>query len=323
MLIRIPNWLGDAVMASPVFENIYPTERVVLFGPAPLLELFEDLPNSHTLPFIRGNLKANLTTLSSFRDERGLLLTNSLSSALLFFLARIKERIGYSTDLRGPFLTYRIKPPKNKLHQRDKYLYLLEKIGYRITTKELRIHLSRQKIDRAYEFLIHMGINPEKDNIAVLAPGANYGPAKMWPETNYRDLAIRLANAGFKVLVVGSPQELPLCQRISEGLKATFNLCGKTSLGVIAGILKLSAVLISNDSGLMHLASALRIPQVAIFGSTDPLATGPLNPRARVIRKELPCSPCFKRTCPKGNYLCMTSIGPEEVFDLVLKLLQK
>lgn len=323
MLIRIPNWLGDAIMATPVFENLYPFERLILFGPSLFLELFEDLPNTFTIAFERGNLRANLSSLRPFREERGLLLTNSFSSALLFFLARIRERIGYSTDLRGFLLTKRIRPPKEKLHQRDKYLYLLERLGYRIYTKELKIHLSQNKLERAHAFLRDIKLEPEKDSLVVFAPGANYGPAKRWPEGHFRELASKLTSQGFKVLVVGSPQEFTLCEKISDNLKGVYNLCGKVSLGILTGILKFSKVLISNDSGLMHLGSALKIPQIAIFGSTDPQATGPLNPKARVIRKTLPCAPCFKRTCPEGHYQCLTTIDPTEVYEEILTLLQK
>lgn len=321
MLIRLPNWLGDAIMSSPVFENLKDQEELILFGPVSFIKLFEDFPNCRILPFYSKNFKENLKNLKVFKKERGLLLTNSFSSAWLFFRAGLKERMGFSTDARGLLLTKRVPPPPQKMHQRDKYLYLLEKLGYSTPKRELILYLKEEKITQAKAFLKGLGVDTDQDRIVLLAPGAAFGPAKKWPEAHYKSLAEKIIKLGIKVLIVGGPKEIQVGDFICYGLKDAINLCAKTEFTILAGIFALSLALISNDSGLMHLGAALKIPQIAIFGSTDPTLTGPLNSRAIVIKKDLPCSPCFKRECPKGDYKCLKDISPEEVFKKLKEVL--
>lgn len=322
MVIRIPNWLGDALMATPVYDNLKEVEIITLFGPPSFLTLFEDFPKVETAPYYKGDFSTNLATLIKYGRDKGLLLTNSFSSAWLFFRAGLKERYGYRTDMRGLLLTKGISPPKEKMHQRDKYLYLVEKLGYNIKSRDLILYLREEKKAKAKSFLGRY-LTPEKDNFVILAPGAAFGPAKRWPEPFFKDLAKRLNQEGFKVFIIGGPQEEKMGSFIAEGLNHTHNLCGKTELSLLAGLLTHAKLLISNDSGLMHLAAALRIPQIAIFGSTDPELTGPLNPRARILRIPLPCAPCFRRRCPKGHYRCLTEIKPQVVFGEAIELLQK
>uniref|UniRef100_A0A832GLU9 lipopolysaccharide heptosyltransferase II n=1 Tax=Caldimicrobium thiodismutans TaxID=1653476 RepID=A0A832GLU9_9BACT len=321
MLIRIPNWLGDALMATPVYANLSHIEPLILFGPPSFLELFEDFPKTKVLPFYKENFRLNLANLSRYREEKGLLLTNSFSSAWLFFRARLRVRMGFATDLRGLLLTQKVKPPKERMHQRDKYLYLIEKLGYPIKERELKLYLKEETLNQAKAYLKEWGLTPEREPFIILAPGAAFGPAKKWPEKYYRELALKLISQGFRVLVVGGPKERKSGQLICEGLEGAYNLCGKTNLKILAGIFTLGKALISNDSGLMHLGAALKIPQIALFGSTDPTLTGPLNERAKIIKKELPCAPCFERTCPRKHYRCLLDITPDEVYQLVKELL--
>ncbi len=320
MLIRIPNWLGDAIMATPVYENLKDLEEIILFGHEGFIKLFEDFPNTKILPFIEIILKRNLEILKPFKEERGLLLTNSFSSAFLFFRAGIRERMGYATDFRSPFLT-KNKTPKEKMHQRDKYLYLISALGFPAKKRDLILYLSEEKIQKAKYFLKEMGIDFSRP-IILLSPGAAYGPAKKWPLPYFRKLTEKLSKEGFTILVVGGEKEAEEGKIISYGLKKTYNLCGKTEISLLAGIFKISTLLISNDSGLMHLGSALKIPQIAIFGSTDPDYTGPINPKAVILKENLSCSPCFERTCPKGHYRCLKELTPEKVYEGVRKILQ-
>ncbi len=321
MLIRLPNWLGDALMSSPVYENLKDQEELILFGPASFINLFEDFPNCRILPFYSKDSKKNLQNLKVYKKERGLLLTNSFSSAWLFFRAGLKERMGFSTDARGLLLTKKVPPPPKRMHQRDKYLYLLEKLGYSASKRDLILYLREEKINQAKSFLKGLGINPHQNKMVLLAPGAAFGPAKKWPVEYYKSLAENIIKKGIKVLIVGGSKEIQDGDFICHGLKDAINLCGKTEITILAGIFTLSMALISNDSGLMHLGAALKIPQIAIFGSTDPILTGPLNPKAIVIKKDLPCSPCFKRECPKGHYECLKNVSPEEVFQRLEEIL--
>jgi heptosyltransferase-2 len=321
MLLRLPNWLGDALMATPVYENLKDLEELILFGPASFVELFEDFPHCKILPFYPRSTKENLQNLRAYQKEKGLLLTNSFSSAWLFFRAGLKERMGFATDARGLLLTRRVSPPPKGMHQRDKYLYLLEKLGYPVVKRELTLYLKEEKLERARNFLKALGVDPDDEKLVLLAPGAAYGPAKKWPDNYYKDIAEKLLSQGLRVLVVGGGKEIQAGNFICQGLKGAVNLCGKTEITTLAGIFALSKALISNDSGLMHLGSALKLPQIAIFGSTDPALTGPLNPRALIIKRYLDCSPCFKRECPKGDYRCLRDISPDEVFQRFLELI--
>jgi len=316
MVIRIPNWLGDALMATPVYYNLCQRERLYLFGPPQVVDLFKSFPRVEIIYYQKGKTKENLEALKPLKNEVGLLLPNSFSSAWLFFRAGIKDRWGYAKDLRRFLLTKAVKPPKKRLHQKDYYLNLLKELGLPSKFTELILPLSSEVIKQAEAFL--KGIDKP---FVVLAPGAAYGPAKMWPADYYRELARKLVKQGYKVLICGSEKEREVGEYIKAETSGIYNICGKTDLPTVAGIFSLAKAVVSNDSGLMHLAAALKVPQVAIFGSTDPEATGPLNPRAVVLRKELPCSPCFKRTCKYKHYKCLKAISPEEVFFNLLDLI--
>lgn len=323
MLVRIPNWLGDALMATPVYYNLSLNldEEIYLFGPPSIVELFKFFPKVKVLPFYKENFKKNLETLKPFKAQRGLLLTNSFSSAWLFFRAKIKERLGYASDLRRFLLTKAVKVPSQKMHQRDYYLYLIKKLGFEVREKALKLYLGEEIFEKVEKLFKKVGLRLE-ESFVILAPGAAYGLAKKWPKDHYKILAEKLSKKGHQVLVVGSSSEKELGEFIKEGYpKGIYNLCGKTDLLTVSGIFLLSKLIISNDSGLMHLAACLEKPQIAIFGSTDPELTGPLNPKAKIIKKEFNCSPCFERECPYRHYNCLKNITPEEIFQIAETIL--
>jgi len=317
MVIRIPNWLGDALMATPVYYNLCQKEKIFLFGLSYIVNLFKFFPNIEVLYYERGNTKRNLETLKPFKEEVGLLLTNSFSSAWLFFRAGLRERWGYAKDFRSFLLTKAIKPLHQKIHQRDYYLYLLKALELPCEHKDLLLPLNEEIIDKAKTSLKELRDKP----FIIIAPGAAYGPSKMWPKEYYKELASNLVKKGFAVIVVGSLKEKKVGDFINNGKKEVYNFCGKTDLTEVAGIFSLAKAVISNDSGLMHLAAALKVPQIAIFGSTDPEKTGPLNKKARVLKVDLSCSPCFKRTCKYGHYNCLKLISPNEVLETLEKLI--
>lgn len=310
MVIRIPNWLGDAIMAIPVYYNLSQKEKIYLFGPQEIVNLFQNFPNTETLYYEKNNFKKNLEILKPLKNEIGLLLTNSFSSAWLFFRASLKERWGYAKDLRSPLLTKAVKPPPLKLHQRDYYLYLLKKLDLPHNYRDLLLPVNNRMLEKAKSILGNIVEKP----FIVIAPGAAYGPAKMWPKEYYKDLTQKLIKK-WNVVIVGGYKEKEIGNFIKGDFNKAYNLCGKTDLITVAGIFYFSKAVISNDSGLMHLASALKIPQIAIFGSTDPFLTGPLNPKAIVLKKYMPCSPCFKRTCKYNHYKCLKSISVNEVME--------
>lgn len=320
MVVRIPNWLGDAIMATPVYYNLSLYEKIYLFGPPHLLSLFQYFPNVGIIPYHKDNFKKNINTLKPYKNHTGLLLTNSFSSAWIFFRAGLKERWGYAKDLRSFLLTKAVKPPKKNLHQRDYYLHLVKALGIKIVSEDLVLFLKKEVIKRVEDWLKQLQIGISKENTIAIAPGAAYGPAKMWPKEYYKSLAHFLTKRGYTVLILGGEKEEALGNYIKDGNPYIWNLCGKTDLLTVAGIFLHIKALISNDSGLMHMAAALKIPQIAIFGSTEPSLTGPLNPKAVVLRKKLPCSPCFKRTCKYNHYMCLKTISVEEIIETLEKI---
>jgi heptosyltransferase-2 len=158
------------------------------------------------------------------------------------------------------------------------------------------------------------------DPVAILCPGAEYGPAKRWPPTHFADLARRLLETGSRVWIVGSPNDRLAADAVigaaGESAKRIRDLTGKTDLGTAIDLLSAASVVISNDSGLMHAAAAVGAPVVALFGSSSPAYTPPLSPQARIARIDIACSPCFKRECPLGHFKCMRELAPELVYNL-------
>ncbi len=317
ILIRLPNWVGDAVMASPALvalAQVYP--RLALLARPHLLPLFRVFPNVRETMALEPGRKGFLSTVRGLRGrfEVGVLFPNSLSSALLFWMAGVRHRIGYRTDARGPFLTKAVPVPAAKLHQRDYYLSLLEALGLTIEDRELRLFLPEAARARAAALLTDLP--PPR---AGLAPGAAFGPAKRWPLSRFRALAYHLRRKGFSLVILGGPAERAAGDEIARDLSRTRNLCGLTDLATAAAIIENLDLFVSNDSGLMHVAAALKRPQVAIFGSTDPEATGPLNPRAKIVRVEVPCSPCLSRTCAR-HYECFEKIQVSDVLKTCLEV---
>jgi len=305
-------------MATPVLKALAGQGPVWLLGRAylrPLLEAFPGVAGFVELQEGRGGLLRTARVLQKWGFSHGLLLPNSFSSALLFFLAGVQERIGYATDGRRFLLTRAIARPRRRFHQRDYYLGLLSPLGIPAPENGLFLRVPEAARKRAKKLLSGLS-----GPLAVLAPGAAYGPAKRWPLERFGELAAEFLRRGFAVVFLGLERERAVVEAFWPGHPRGRNLCGLTDVAEAAAVIEKAAIFVSNDSGLMHLAAALKRPQVALFGSTSPEATGPLNPRARVISRNLPCSPCLKRTCPQGHYRCLREISVEEVLTAALEL---
>jgi heptosyltransferase-2 len=152
--------------------------------------------------------------------------------------------------------------------------------------------------------------------IAILCPGAEYGPAKRWPAEHFISLARRLLDDGYAVWLLGSPNDQPAAMPIATAIAGVRDLTGRTDLGTAIDLMSLASVVVSNDSGLMHAAAAVGRPLVALFGSSSPEYTPPLSPLAHVARIDIVCSPCFQRECPLGHFKCMRELEPEAVYEL-------
>ena len=248
------------------------------------------------------------------RFDTAYVLPNSLKSSLLPFLAGIPKRVGYLGEARVGLLTHRLKNPKNKPPMVAFYSALSgEKEGLAQDRPVLQL-----KPDQAADALSKLGL--QAGGYHVFAPGAEYGPAKRWPAIHFAELARALDGPA---ILLGSGKEAALCEEIAgaAGGGKCVNLAGKTSLLDAFALIAQAKAVISNDSGLMHVAAAFSVPQVAVFGSSSPLHTPPLNDKAQVLwlkqdadyQPPLDCAPCFERECPLGHTRCLVDITPERV----------
>ncbi len=333
VLIRVPNWIGDAVLALPAIESIaahFSGEEVWLSAADWVKDVFpSDLAIAGVLPMSAVHDLSGLQTaarkLKGCHFEAGILFTNSFGSALLFFLAKIPERWGYASDGRKPLLTKAVRrrildAPRHQVHD---YLDLVSGLGMATRPPELRLSVPPEQRDRARRRLSDLGVDLLRP-LVILSPGASYGPAKRWPASRFARLAALLQEKNeAAVLIIGSAEEAEIASAIVSSLEIKpFVLTGQTTLPQLLGLISLSSLFISNDSGPMHLANALRVPVLAIFGPTNPEVTGPFERPAEVIKKDVPCWPCSYRTCPY-DHRCMTRIEPEEVLRAAEALWQR
>jgi heptosyltransferase-2 len=245
--------------------------------------------------------------------DLALLLPNSFESALMMYLARVPQRIGYATDGRTWMLTNGMKPSREHRHQVHYYLDLV---------KMLSGGTSQPSIEISARQLLQTEGLPAGAPFLVLNPGAAYGSAKRWYPDRFARAADTVAQEfGFHVVLIGSEAERAIAQEIAAQSKSkTVVLSGKTSLETLIGILAESSVMITNDSGPMHIAAALGIPTVAVFGSTDDIVTGPCGARTRIVKQAVECSPCLLRDCPI-DHRCMDRVTVDHVCRAARELL--
>jgi len=252
------------------------------------------------------------------RFDLGILLTNSFSSAWLFYRGGVENRIGYAGDFRGILLNKSIlrSSDAGKCHFVDTYKQILAPLGIEHSETRPVLHIQDDEIDSADALLRRYSVT-EGSVVVGINPGAAYGSAKCWILDRYRDVADRLlANPLVHVIFFGDKSGVALVNTICEGLsERAINIAGQTSLREFMALMSQCDVFLTNDSGPMHIAAALRVPLVAIFGSTNDIATGPYE-FGTVIHKHVDCSPCYCRECPR-DFRCMTSISVDEVYDAV------
>jgi heptosyltransferase-2 len=333
VLVRLPNWLGDALMARPLLAALRrAASRVVAVGPAALLDLLAgDRTWDEALPW---PLPANgLARLRAFGLERAFVLPPSFSSAWLAWRSGAKQRIGYAGDGRSALLTRALRrPPRGERHLAREYLALLDPavaehevlpqapaLVVGSDASRAAQALRRDVLAKRFRASPDRRPGPQRP-LAILGPGAAYGPAKRWPVERFAALAVELHGRGFDVLACGGRDDASTCDAVADaaGLHGA-SAAGLTRLSVQAALCADAAVVISNDSGLAHLAAATGAPTVALFGSTSSAWTAPLGSRVRVVQRPPVCSPCFQRTCAIG-YVCQERIAVADVFDAIEEL---
>lgn len=334
IIVRMPNWLGDFVMATPILTILrshFPSSSITAMCKEPLASLLQedqDVDAVFSFQKPEGNLfQRTMGTdivegLKAGKYDCGILLTNSFSSAWWFFLGNIPRRIGFANSIRRFLLTDPVKPvlSHEHLHLVDAYKRILSPLGIHHSTASPRLFLS-SKVKQEMQDLLKQRNIPEKKKLILIHPGAAFGTAKCWLPERFTALAEKLLlDPDTYIIFVGSLQQEELIKNICRSLsKRAINLAGATNLMELACLIAQSDLLITNDSGPMHIAAALHIPLVALFGSTNPEITGPYLCQESVIWKEVPCSPCFRRICTT-DFSCMKSITVEEVYQKILQV---
>lgn len=300
IVIRFPNWIGDAVMALPGLDALRESVRegsVVVLAKPWVAGVIRMSPSADTVieyldPGEHSGFRGRYRLAKKLKVQKfdgAVLFQNAFEAALLAWAARVPLRGGYDTDLRQMLMTHPVSRPDKKggeNHQVGYYIELVRSLGF------------SAEVDPVPRLVPEPYKGPGS-RIVVLAPGASYGPAKMWPADRYIQLGKRITEMGYSVFVMGSEAESAVAGTVAEGIgDSASDLSGRTTLTEAGGILAASQLVICNDSGLMHLAAAVGAKVVALFGSTDPDATGPASESAVVVRGSAPCAPCFLRDCP-------------------------
>ncbi|OGA48673.1 MAG: lipopolysaccharide heptosyltransferase II [Betaproteobacteria bacterium RIFCSPLOWO2_12_FULL_63_13] len=325
VLVVAPNWIGDTLLAQPLLARLQrklPGVSIDVVAPAwtaPVLRRMPEVDEIIETPFQHGELKLGPRWRIG-RSLRGrgyleaIVLPNSFKAALIPFFADIPLRVGFVGELRFGLLNIVHTLDERKLPlMAERYAQLAEMPGEPMSRP---LEASRLCVDLANlaQTLERIGLDRSKP-VVVFCAGAEYGPAKRWPAEYFAELARRLEARGAAVWLIGSGGDNPIAEQIArESGGAALNLCGRTDLASAIDLMSVADLVVSNDSGLMHVAAALARPLVALYGSSSPAHTPPLDGSARIVRMEgLACSPCYERECPLGHFRCMKELTPERV----------
>jgi heptosyltransferase-2 len=319
-IVIAPQWIGDAVMSEPLLAQLADRGETLSVAAlpwvAPVYRAMPQVAEVIELPFAHGKLdwegRRRVAHELRGRFDSAYVLPNSIKSALIPFLARIPRRVGYRGEGRFGLLNERLPNPEGRPPMVAFYSALAG--GTDAGDRQPRLRFDAAALSAATT-----AAGVRRGDYFVFAPGAEYGLAKCWPATHYAELARSLHGAhGLPVLLLGSGKEAELCEAVARMAPGACQvMAGKTSLQDAMALIAASRGVVSNDSGLMHVAAAFGLPQVAVFGSTSPEHTPPLNARARVLwlkdELALPCMPCFDRTCRFGHYRCLVEVPPARV----------
>lgn len=325
-LIIAPQWIGDAVMTEPLLRRLHARGEQLTVGALPwVAPVYRAMPQVHEViefPFAHGGLQLKARRVLAKRIagqfDAAYVLPNSLKSALLPLLAGIPKRIGYLGEARIGLLTHRLKNPLKGKRPPMVAFYSALSGDTDLDKDRPELNMPLSEVEQA---LAELGL--QRGAYVVFAPGAEYGPAKRWPAAHFSALAQSL---DVPVVLLGSGKEAALCEEIAAPVNALLpgrciNFAGKTTLVQALCAIAAARQVVSNDSGLMHVAAAFGVPQVAIFGSSSPLHTPPLSERAAVVwlkndadyQPPLDCAPCFERDCPLGHTRCLKDISAARV----------
>lgn len=332
MLVRLPNWIGDAVMAYPAIDMLvkaFPGASIMVAAPPGICEIFAHCQDLILIPLKSRGAKGVLEAARIYRGhqiDRAVLLQNAFGAACAAVLGGIPKRLGLATDGRRYLLTDSITAvQRSKMHEQDIFMVVaretVNRWGGDIRAIEdvepyPRLNVLYEDYERIKD---KFGIRVGEEDYAVLHPGAAYGTAKRWPQDRFASLGRLIrGEMGWRVVIIGSGVERDVCTAVASaiGKAGVMDVSGQTTVRDVMAIQSGARFVVANDSGSAHMAAALGVPTVVVFGSTNPLRTAPRNPNCTVIQRLTDCSPCKHRHCPK-DHRCMTSVRVEDIWMVV------
>jgi heptosyltransferase-2 len=334
ILIRGTNWIGDVVMTLPAIAAIrktFPQAKISVLVKPWVAETFNLCPDvDEVIIYQRPGAHSGITglfrlikELRARKFDAAILLQNAIEAAIITLLAGIPIRAGYNSDARGLLLTHSVKRTKTtrEIHQIHYYLEMVKSLGCKSADTDAYLQLPDDYGSLANRLIQEHGIDNHKLFVGM-APGATYGAAKKWYPERFALVADRLSeDFSAEIILFGSKGDQDSADAVQRHAKQKLiNVAGKTNLREAIALIARCRLFISNDSGLMHVAGALNISTIAIFGSTNPLTTSPPGNRSVVIHKNVSCAPCLKQTCPK-SFECMDQISAGEVYEAAKKQL--
>jgi heptosyltransferase-2 len=332
ILIRGTNWIGDAVMTLPAIASVraaYPESRIGILAKPIVADIYKLFAEVDEIIVYKKQFDNPLgvfrlaRVLYKKKFDAAILLQNAIEAAIMTFAARIKLRAGYNSDGRGLLLTHSIKRTREvkETHQVGYYLEMVKALGCPPVGREMHL---QAKINRVTaQNILREFLTDTKKIIIGIAPGATYGPAKRWFPDRFAAVADKLKNMfDCQIILLGGKNDWQTAEEVkSSAVSDLINLAGKSTVREAAYLISQCSLFISNDSGLMHIAGALNIPTVAIFGSTNPVTTSPIGEKIIIVRKEVPCSPCLKETC-HTDFRCMKLITVDDVFSAAQNIMK-
>ena len=333
ILIRGTNWIGDAVLTLPAVASVratYPNAHIAMLVKPWVADIYKLFSNLDEIIIYENKFDTPTGVLRLARKlkkenfDLAILLQNAIEAAIIALAARIPLRAGYDSDARGLLLTNRIRRTEEikKVHQADYYLKMVKTLGCVSVSREISLE-TKINFSGARDVL-HKFVPESKKTLIGIAPGATYGAAKRWFPERFAEVADMMdKNFSVQGIILGGKADGKTAQEVQKLARTELiNLAGMTNLREAIYLISQCRLFISNDSGLMHIAGALNIPTIAIFGSTNPITTAPMGNKSVIVRKKVSCSPCLKKTCPT-DFRCMSMISVEDVFNAAQKSISR